>query len=273
MNQRDFLIIASIPFGLVVGSFLNVLIYRLPHNLSIASPGSSCTSCKSRIRWYDNIPVLSYLILLGRCRECKAGISWRYPLVEILTAGLFFAISHTYLNLSADAIVRTLFLIYLVSSMVVLTFIDLDFQILPDKITIPGIVICMVACAVFPHLHYGKLAQMGHDNLSGLVTSFFSAFFGGAMVHIIRFVGTLIFRREAMGFGDVKYMAMLGAVLGWKLIVITFFLACCVGACYGIVLLIVTRQREMAFGPFISVAALVLLFFDRFVLNLLRLGT
>ncbi len=271
--DKDLIILFSIPLGLVVGSFLNVIIYRLPRNLSIVTPPSSCTSCKVPIKWHDNIPVLSFLALLGKCRNCKAKISWQYPLVEILTAALFFFVFFTQFSVEAKSIAKSVMMIYLASCMVALTFIDFEFKILPDKITLSGLLLCITACTVFPHLHYGKLANLGNENLSALTTSLFSAFFGAAVVYLVGFFGELIFRKEAMGFGDVKYMAMLGAILGWKLVLVTFFLACLFGACYGILLFLVTKERYLAFGPFISLGALVLLFYDKQVLAMLRLGT
>jgi len=271
MSNKDVFLIFSVPIGLVVGSFLNVLIYRLPRNLSIASPPSSCTSCNSRIKWYDNIPVLSYIFLGGKCRKCKAKISLRYPLVELITAAFFFVVLFVHFATNNTSEVKTIMKIYLISCMIVLTFIDFEFKILPNEITISGILICIIAITWFPFLHYGQLTNLGDYHLSGFVTSIFSAFCGAAVVYLIAFFGELVFRKEAMGFGDVKYMAMLGAVLGWKLIIVTFFLACLFGAVYGIILFLVTKERYIAFGPFISLAALLLLFFDKHVLIFLKL--
>lgn len=270
MDYKDIFIAFSIPLGLVVGSFLNVLIYRLPRNLSIVKPPSSCTTCKATISWYDNIPILSYIALLGKCRKCKAGISLRYPFVEALTGAIFFITFYTQFNTNLIAIMKTALKVYLVSSMIVLTFIDFDFKILPDSITISGIVICILLCTAFPFLHYGEKIELGEPHVSALVTAIFSAFFGAMMIYLVGFFGELIFRKEAMGFGDVKYMAMLGAILGWKLIAMTFFLACLLGSVYGIIIFIFTKERYMAFGPFISLGAILLIFLHREILSLLR---
>ena len=227
--------------GLAFGSFLNVCIHRLPLGLSLASPPSRCPSCGYQLRWYDNIPVVSYAMLGGRCRGCRAPISLQYPVVELLTAVLFVLHGWVF-GWTPILIPRLLF----ACAMVVLFAIDLEHQILPNVITLPGVVAGLVFSALLPP----------PDLMSALI----GAAVGGGVLFVIGEAWYRLRKIEAMGFGDVKMLAMVGAFLGWKLVVLTFILSSFLGGLAGIVL-IASRKGGMAskvpFGTFLAAAALV----------------
>lgn len=249
----------SFIFGAVVGSFLNVCIYRIPRNLSIISPSSRCPSCQSPIRPIDNIPIISYLLLKGRCRDCKALISPRYPFVETLNAFMYILIIWRF-----DPGYHTLFLFAFISALIVLTFIDLDFQILPDSITIPGILLG-IACSFLLPDPFSRSALVGFINsLLGIIS-------GGGLFFLIAILGEKIFRQEAMGGGDIKLMAMIGGFLGWKSILLTTFAASLTGSIVGIIYMIIKgkgKGLKVPFGPFIALGATVSLFFGQEILYL-----
>ena len=262
-QQSHIVVIAGI-FGSLVGSFLNVCIFRLPREcMSIVKPRSRCPSCLAPIRWFDNIPILSYIILKGRCRYCRRYISVQYFLVELLTAAIFSYIAYTnlgdYNNRWAIAIIQA----YLISAMIIATFVDLEFRILPDEITISGIVISLLVGVAVPSVYRSPVAIVSNANISGLITALIGIAAGGLLIYIIGILGRIAFGKDAMGFGDVKYLAMLGGFLGWQGVLLTFFLACFIGSIFGIILYIVTRDRYIAFGPYLSLGgAMVLLFGD-----------
>ncbi|CAN5827963.1 A24 family peptidase [soil metagenome] len=226
--------------GLAIGSFLNVVIHRLPRGGSLVSPGSRCPSCGYDLRPLDNIPVLSYVMLAGRCRSCRARISPRYPLVEIATAGLFLA-HYAIFGWTPLLAVRLLF----AASMVALFAIDLEHHLLPDAITLPGIVAGLLASLWLP---------------PGIRDALIGALVGGGVLWLI---GEAYYRysgEEGMGGGDVKMLAMIGAFLGWELVIVTLVCSSIAGSLIG-VLLIVTRRGGMKYalpyGTFLSIAALV----------------
>lgn len=223
-------------FGLVIGSFLNVVIARLPAGRSIIHPPSACPSCGAFIRWHDNVPVFSWLWLRARCRSCKAGISWRYPAVEILTAVLF-ALAAWRLGLSPDLGAGLLFL----AALVAITGIDLDHQIIPDAITLPGIVLgAGMGVAIRPAAWL--------DTLLGILI-------GGGL-----FVVIILVSRGGMGGGDMKLGAMMGAFLGWKLVLVAILLGVVAGGAVAVVLLLTGskgRKDPVPFGPFLALGAAV----------------
>src|SRR5882672_67348 len=253
-SQRLVLFVFSGLFGLVIGSFLNVCIFRLPRNcMSIVGPRSRCPKCLNWIAWFDNIPVLSWGVLGGKCRHCRNPISVRYTLVELLTGVLFLVAGWRALHgVPAPGLPQAVgFALeaWLVAAMIVCTFIDLEFRILPDEITLSGIVIGLAASAAFPFLHGGSLLDLeadalpldhgwhwlpGHGlpwavrepHLASLLASLAGALAGGGSIWLVGVLGKLIFRKDAMGFGDVKYMAMIGAVLGWWGVLLSFVIAC-----------------------------------------------
>jgi leader peptidase (prepilin peptidase)/N-methyltransferase len=235
-----FIEVTLLLFGLCVGSFLNVCIHRLPLKQSVVSPASRCPSCGYELRWYDNIPVLSYVMLRARCRSCSRPISIQYPVIEVVTAIVFLA--HWYAFGPTP-----LFAARLVfgCALIVLFMIDLEHQILPDVVTLPGIVIG-VALSVF--LPPGPI-----ESLIGLLL-------GGGLLWAIAEAWFRLRKVDAMGFGDVKMLAMVGAWLGWKMVILTFVLSSMMGGLVGVVLL-ASRRADMAtrvpFGTMLAVAAMM----------------
>jgi leader peptidase (prepilin peptidase) / N-methyltransferase len=266
-RQQTVLLVFSGLLGLVVGSFLNVCIFRLPRNcMSIVKPRSRCPKCLNWIAWYDNLPVVSWAVLGGKCRHCKNPISIRYTLVELLTGLLFLYSGHRALTaVSAPGWqqgVQFAVEAWFLSALIVSTFIDLEFRILPDEITLSGVVIGLAASTAFPFLQPAVPTTIGEKHLAALAASALGAVVGGGSIYLVGVLGKLVFRKEAMGFGDVKYMAMVGAVLGWRGVLFTFMIACLFGSIYGIGKLVVTRRMGyVPFGPFLSLGALTMLFF------------
>lgn len=275
------LIIFSGIFGLLVGSFLNVCIFRLPREcMSIVRPRSRCVSCRNFIAWYDNLPVVSWLVLGGRCRHCKVRISPRYVLVELLTGAVFAWAAYVQLyhsTLEPPEWHRAAWYaiqVGLASALIVCTFIDLEFTILPDEITISGIVAGLVAGTAFPFIyeitgksvlfrpdHFVTLPVLMREHATGLVLAACGAIAGGGIIWLIGVLGKLAFRKEAMGFGDVKLMAFLGAFLGPQAILLALFLAVFLGALFGLgKLIVIRRMGYVPFGPFLSVGALIMVF-------------
>lgn len=249
--------------GLCVGSFLNVLIYRLPRGMNIAKPPSHCTSCGYRLKWYDNIPVLSYLILRGRCRSCKEKISFRYTLVELLNCALWLACVWRFYDYGVGIIVVACLA---VSALTVVFFSDLECMIVPDSMTI-AIGLCAVAALVFEIFGLG-VGITWQNRLYGLLLGFgfFALFYFGCL---------LIAKKEGLGFGDVKLMGACGLLLGWRSVFLCILAACIVAA----IVLIVLRKRNKEKGkqyplaPFLAAAAALCLFFGEalcdFYVNLL----
>jgi len=231
-------------FGLVIGSFLNVCIHRLPSSQSIVHPRSRCPQCGHLIRVYDNIPVLSYLILRGRCRDCGARISLRYPVVELLS-GAFAAMAVARFGLGWQA----LLMYALIAAFLVITFIDLDHRIIPDVITLPGIPI-------------GLAASFGPGMISPL-ESLLGILAGGGSLFLVAWGYQLVTQREGMGGGDIKLLAMIGAFIGWKGVLLTIFIASLTGTLAGMALIFRRRgdmKLAVPFGPFLAVGAIAYLF-------------
>jgi len=223
--------LTSFLLGLVVGSFLNVVIARVPDGRSIVTPPSACPACGAPIRWYDNIPVLSWLWLRARCRSCRASISWRYPAVELVTAVLFLLAARRY-GVAPDLGPALL----LLAALVPITFIDLDHQIIPDVITLPGIVLGAVLGVV---LHPAAWL----DTLLGILV-------GGGLFLVI-----ILASKGGMGGGDMKLGAMMGAFLGWKLVLLGILLGVFGGGAVAIALLSTGakgRKDPLPFGPFLA---------------------
>jgi leader peptidase (prepilin peptidase)/N-methyltransferase len=230
-------------FGAIVGSFLNVCIYRIPAGKSIVSPPSSCPRCGHRIRCYQNIPILSYLVLAGRCAGCGQKISLRYPLIEALTGGLFALVIYSF-GFSPATPVYWLF----TAALVVITFIDLDHQIIPDVISLPGIIVGFACSFAIPWLSW-------LDSLLGILL-------GGGLLLAIAWGYQLLTKREGMGGGDIKLLAMIGAFLGWKSVFPVIFLASLIGTLIGVPLMLLRREDArlaLPFGPFLSLAAIIFL--------------
>ena len=232
-------------FGLCVGSFLNVCIYRIPAEKSIVFPGSACPSCAAAIRFYDNIPLFSYLILGGRCRHCQASISLRYPLIELLT-GLSALALYAKFGVSMESLVYFIFICVLI----VITFIDIDHRIIPDRLTLPGIVVFFCAAFAIPSLSW-------IDSLIGVAV-------GGGSLFAVAVAYHLLTHKEGMGGGDIKLLAMIGALVGWKGVFFTIFVSSAVGTLVGLLIMVATRQNlklAVPFGPFLSIGATAYIFF------------
>lgn len=244
--------------GTVIGSFLNVCIYRMPREKSIVKPRSYCPGCRKHIAWFDNIPILSYILLKGKCRNCKKSISPRYIIVEILT-GALLVLSYKVWGLSP------LFVIYstLFASLVVVTFIDFEFQIIPDEISYGGMALGLFISLIYPRLH-GTL--IWHR---GLLDSFLGLLAGGAMIYGIGILGKLIFKKDAMGGGDVKLMAMIGAFLGWKYVIIIFFMAPFFGSIVGLIMKYKYKVEIIPYGPYLSLATIVTAIYGNDILRYL----
>ena len=238
-------------FGALIGSFLNVCVYRLPRGESIVWPSSYCPGCSSKIAPYDNVPLLSYLWLGGRCRACRQRISLRYPLIELIN-GLGYVLIVWQFGLTPVAITYAV----LFSSLVVVTWIDLSHQIIPDVITLPGILLGLVAAATI--LPTGLL-----NSLAGIVV-------GGGLLWALAWLSPYIFGKEGMGGGDIKLMAMIGAFLGWKPTLLTIMVGAMLGSAVGLVLIllhVIRREDYVPFGPFLAIGAVFALFFHREVLS------
>jgi leader peptidase (prepilin peptidase)/N-methyltransferase len=234
----------SFVLGTVIGSFLNVCIYRIPAGESIVSPASRCPSCGTSIRWYQNVPVVSYLLLRGRCAACGVGISPRYPLVEALTGLLFVQVFH-YLGLQGATPVYWLF----AAALVTITFIDLDHQIIPDVISLPGIAAGFLCSFAVPWLSWT-------DSLLGILA-------GGGSLYLVAVGYELLTRKEGMGGGDIKLLAMIGAFLGWKAVLPIIFFSSLMGSLVGVPLMLIKKadsKLAIPFGPFLAAAALFYLF-------------
>lgn len=255
-------------FGSILGSFLNVCVHRMPLGESIVWPRSHCPKCKKRIPGYHNIPLISFILLGARCRFCKERISWRYPLIELLTAlslvGMFIRF-----GLSFD------FFIYLVfvSCLIVATFVDIQHRIIPDEISVGGMIVGFILSSI-KGLNLSPLTY----NFRPMLNSFLGIIVGGGIIYLTGYLFDLVYFKllknppiqgetESMGGGDVKLLAMIGAFLGWPAAVITFFLAPFFGAVIGIANLIVKKDHTIPYGPFLSLAAVIALFWGVKIIN------
>jgi leader peptidase (prepilin peptidase) / N-methyltransferase len=224
---------------------MNVVIYRMPAAQSIVHPRSRCPNCGQMIRAYDNIPVISYLVLQGRCRYCRAFISPRYPVVEILT-GMLAVGCYRYFGFTPEAVVYFIF----AAVLLVVTFIDLDHQIIPDRITLPGIPVLFAASLLIPG--------------SSPVDSFLGLLLGGGSLLAVALGYQLISGRPGMGMGDVKLLAMIGTIVGWKGVLFTIFASSATGTAAGIPLMLLQKKDmklAIPFGPFLAIGAILYVFF------------
>jgi leader peptidase (prepilin peptidase)/N-methyltransferase len=317
--------------GAVVGSFLNVCIVRMPQEKSIVFPGSHCVHCSKPVAWFDNIPLVSWIVLGGKCRNCKQPIAFRYWLVELLTA-LVFAGFYQYFGLTP---VLFPYLI-MVSCFIVATFVDFGHRIIPDEVSVGGmyagivlsvlipllhpvgilgvaiaafiaggiVLLCVLLTLIYPvfckqlmeehdpsedhgvkYLVIGSLLVITAVNYSAphlplkLVPVLFSLssalsgyIIGGGLIYAMGLFGDILFKKESMGGGDVKLMAMIGAFMGWQMAVLTFFLAPFFGAVYGIIEKIRTKDSTMAYGPFIVLGALICLFWGKAIIAWIMRG-
>jgi leader peptidase (prepilin peptidase)/N-methyltransferase len=279
-NIPDYLIgLVVFIFGLLFGSFMNVIIYRVPRRESVVFPGSRCTNCNTAIKPYDNIPVLSYLILRGRCRNCGAKISIRYPLVELLVGAVYFLVflkvagnygllgggaseppAEFWLSLVAD--------LAFVSFIIPLIFIDFEHKLLPNAITYPGIIVMLALRLVAPDNWI--LANTPTFGMIpppvwpiSLIGSVLGMLAGGGVLWLVAEAYFRLRRIEGMGLGDVKMMLMVGAFLGWQLTLLTIFIGSLLGSIIGIMLIAFGRanmKTEIPFGVYLGLAAIISLF-------------
>ena|SRR2546427_52999 len=242
--------------GAIVGSFLNVCILRLPKEESIVSPSSHCPNCKTPIPFYDNVPLISYLFLAGRCRFCSEKISPRYFVVELLMASLSVALLH-HLGLGFAFFVNFVF----VAALVVISFVDLDVRIVPDVISLPGIAVGLLSAIVSWLLSIDPLLI-----LPSPVSSLLGVVFGGGILLIVAWGYEYFTGIEGMGGGDIKLLAMIGAFLGWPSIPLALFFASLAGSIVGIAFMVtkgVGGKFALPFAPFLCLGALFHLFFAR----------
>jgi leader peptidase (prepilin peptidase)/N-methyltransferase len=243
--------IFSIIFGGLVGSFLNVCIFRLPKGQSIIWPGSHCPHCGKPIKVYDNITVISYILLMGKCRHCKKPISIQYPLVEGITA-----LCSLFLIMKYGASVSYLFYFAFASALIVITVIDLYHQIIPDAISLPGIGVGLIASFILPQIAF--------------LNSLIGVLLGGGSLFIVGTLYRWFFKREGMGGGDVKLLAMIGAFLGWKAVFLTILLSSLIGSIAGILIMVLKGKDfkyAIPFGPFLSLGAVISLFYGEEIIR------
>ncbi len=231
--------------GAILGSFANVVIYRMPRGESVVKPRSHCYQCKKMVAWYDNIPVVSWFVLKGRCRNCKAKFSIRYPLVEFIT-GIIFVLSFEYAGGFNWTLLEYLLFVF---PLVICTFIDLDHMILPDEFTLSGIVIGLVGAGLNPQRDF--------------MDALFGVLMGGGFLWGIAIIYYLVTKTEGMGGGDIKLLAWIGAIVGWKGIPFIIMTSAIIGSVAG---LLASRKGDaglktvIPFGPFLALAALIYLF-------------
>lgn len=237
--------IVSIIFGAIVGSFLNVCIFRLPKEESIVWPGSHCPHCNNPIKFYDNIPLVSYILLKGKCRHCHSPISFQYPLIEAITA-----FTSLILFMKFGPSLSYLFYFLFVAALIVITVIDLYHQIIPDVISLPGIGVGLLASLMVPQITF-------FNSLLGILL-------GGGSLFLVATLYQWLFKREGMGGGDVKLLAMIGAFMGWKAVILTIFLSSLIGSITGIIIMLMKGKDfkyAIPFGPFLSLGAVIALFY------------
>ncbi len=242
--------------GSCIGSFLNVCIHRIPQKVSIVYPGSSCPKCGKGIAWWENIPILSYIFLGGRCSGCKSRISMRYPIVEILSGSVALVVFYRF-----GISLQFFYYFFFLALLIVISFIDLEHKIIPDVLSLTGIVIgALISHFVADH---------------GLFNSILGIVLGGGILFLVAWGYFICTRREGLGGGDIKLLAMIGAFLGWKAIPFVLFLSALTGSIFGGILILVKgagRHSEIPYGPFLSLGAAVYLIcpnFEKLFLSLL----
>ena len=230
-------------FGAILGSFANVVVFRLPRGESIVRPGSYCRSCKTPIKWYNNIPIFSWLLLRGRCAYCGAKYSIRYPLIELLMGALFAAAGLT-IGIQWMLLEALIFIFCVVCA----SFIDIDHMILPDKFTLSGVAIGLAGAALNPERPF--------------LDALYGAVFGFAVLWAVAYLYFVFRNREGMGGGDVKLLAWIGAILGWKAIPVVILVSSVLGSFGGILVAFRTKggmTQAIPFGPYLATAALLYL--------------
>ena len=248
-----FIAVMSFVFGVCIGSFLNVVIYRMPEGQSVVSPPSHCPACNHAIPFYFNLPIISFLLLKGKCGFCKAPISIRYPLVELITGllalGLFFKFGLT---------PTALFYFAFGAVLIAVSFIDLDHQIIPDKLSLPGIIIFSTSCLFVPQMR--------------CISVIWGILAGGGILYLVALFYYLIRKHEGMGGGDIKLLAMIGAATGVKGVFFTLFTGSIFGTLGGLTAMAPAaksekRQAKIAFGPFLSLGAILYVFWGESIIR------
>ncbi|MBI3009463.1 MAG: prepilin peptidase, partial [Candidatus Omnitrophica bacterium] len=231
-------------------------IYRLPREQSIIRPRSRCPHCAHPVAWYDNIPLASFLLLRARCRHCQRPISWRYPLVESLTGIATVVV----LDRFGTGVVGWVY-VALVDALIAASFVDLEFQIIPDEISLGGLVLGILLSVAFPVLHGTdeRFLALGRSLLGMLV--------GGGSLYLTGILGDFLFKRESMGGGDVKLLAMAGSIVGWKVTLLAYFITPLIALIPGILVLTLKRSHEIPYGPFLSLGIIGSLFWGDFLLH------
>ena len=239
--------LVSVLFGLCIGSFLNVCIYRIPLDLSIVRPGSFCPGCRQPIAGYDNIPVFSYLILRGRCRKCGVRISPRYPLIELLTGLMFVAVWNRF---GMDMLTPVFCVV--MAGLIVATFVDFDHMIIPDSVSLGGMAFGLVVSGLVPHLHGEETA------LPALIKSVTGLADGSGILWLVAIIGKWAFKKDAMGLGDVKLLGAVGALLGIPGVVYTILMSSLVGTVVGLGMIAIGGHQwrsRLPYGPYLAAAA------------------
>lgn len=246
-------------FGLCIGSFLNVCIYRIPNEKSIVSPPSSCLCCGTVIRWYDNVPVLSFILLGGKCRSCSAKISYQYPFIELLFALMAVHVYMGYAVTRSNPIIEATYYSLLCACLLTASIIDLKYYILPDEIIIAGILIGCGGAFFFPYL------VNQNTMFTGLLHSLYGIAVGYGALRCVVWFGSIVFRKEAMGLGDPKFLAMIGSFLGFKNVLLVIFISSLLGAVIGGMIVFLFRKNKsdtvIPYGPFLSLAAYLTFFY------------
>ena len=267
IESTTFIYVMTFIVGLLIGSFLNVCIYRIPKNLSIHSPRHSfCPSCENTIRVYDNIPILSYFILSGKCRHCKSKISIQYPLIEFLTGAFFLLFLHTF-QLSLTFVVACIF----VSILIAISVIDLHHFIIPNELVGTGMIIGLI---------FAIITAITERKPIYVIYGIIGMFIGGGIIAVIAWLGRLLLRKEAMGMGDVKLMAMMGMYLSWwpyqhmtflnylvrsiRALMLVLFISAFVGAIIGTIAMLLRKDESrnvIPYGPFLAAGAILALLY------------
>ncbi len=241
---EDFFVVFCALLGLLLGSFANVIIYRLPQGKSIVSPRSACPQCGKPVSWYDNIPVLSWLILRGKCRHCCKAISIRYPLVELLMGFLFFAVAYRF-----GMTWTTLEYLILMFGLVTVSFIDMDHMILPDSFTLSGVVIGLVGAALSPEREF--------------MSALYGVLLGGGFLWAVAYFYFALRNQEGMGGGDIKLLAWLGAVLSWTSVPFIILSSSVIGSVAGLIMALFKDSKlktTIPFGPYLALGAILYIF-------------
>lgn len=240
-------------FGLVFGSFYTVVGFRLPNNESIIKPRSHCSNCKKVLKWYELIPVLSYIFQLGKCRNCKKHISIKYLLYELLT-GICFSLAYIVFGLSIKIIIP----LTLISLLIIVIISDMEYMIIPDEIIIFGSILLIIEILFI-------------NGINGFITSIINAIMFFGVMYLIKIIGDFVFKKESLGGGDIKLMFMIGLIFNIKTIIVIIFLASFIALPYAIIVMFTKKEAMVAYGPFLSLTSIALLLLNLTNISLIDL--